>query len=823
MATQKRYIFIFSAFLFVLLTVIAFAATNANKAILYLLVLMAIASLVALVFFFQKIIYTTTKSIEKTKEENILLQKSIRAATIEFVIIDNKTNQIVYSTKPLDQLNNYIAKGKCVFEKTGFRQKCKACKLHEIFEYQNNNETIEINYEDRWFLCKNKAIKLNDNNEYTLVYLKDATAQKELLNKLLLAELDFKQILEAFPVAVVITNENHQSFLFNNASMNLFESDAKQMSDINVIRKFKLKKISEHNSYTSISDLEKYKFLNSKNQEVTIYKKEVPITLQEIEGYLQTYIDITPIELALKGEEKANRAKSEFLANMSHEIRSPMNAVVGLADVLLNHEMPANQKEYVGLIRKSADHLLSVINDILDFSKIEAGMLTLEEIPFNIREEIEFVANSNRLKAKDKGIDLIVDINNDLSLSVIGDPFRLRQVITNLVSNSLKFTDNGKIIISVEEVKHHFETVTYLFSVEDTGIGISKDKQLEIFKSFSQADNSTTRRYGGTGLGTTISKELVEMMEGEIWVESPGNISKDPKNPGSKFSFTCELMPDRVFEKNIMRKNVTSFEDFTIMVVEEHGSKHSLKDTLENLSINVVVKNEINQVIDYLKKKKGSKEMPCIIFIEHSETYDGFKAAKALEEIELVDEYIIAILSSNDETGNYARSKRLKVDYYIIKPYEIKDITGIITENFSQLQIETATLDSAERLAGSLSILVAEDNRMNQRVAQIIFKNIGYEIDIAENGNQVLDKIKNKSYDIIFMDFIMPHKDGIETTIELRKKGVKIPIVAMTGKATDEDEKLAYQAGMDGFITKPVTINSIKKWLSKWFIRNAQE
>ncbi|MGC8802745.1 MAG: ATP-binding protein, partial [Bacteroidales bacterium] len=318
----------------------------------------------------------------------------------------------------------------------------------------------------------------------------------------------------------------------------------------------------------------------SNGNEIVLYKKDIPLRLKGEEIVVQSFIDVTPIEKSRKREIAANMAKSEFLAKMSHEIRTPMNGIVGMADALLAQPLTKEQVEFVTIIKKSADTLLNILNDVLDLSKIEAGKMVLEEIPFELRKELALVTHLFKVPAEEKNIALQVEIEPSVPEKVIGDPFRLRQILTNLINNAIKFTHEGKILITVKKVEDYNRNLLLQFKVADTGIGIPKDKISRIFQSFTQVDNSTTRKYGGTGLGTTIARQLVELMNGEISVESPSGISDNPEYPGTCFTFTIELFSNEKLPKNIDTSTITTFHQIkTLLISNQAPDDNAIAET----------------------------------------------------------------------------------------------------------------------------------------------------------------------------------------------------------------------------------------------------
>ncbi|UCG28711.1 MAG: response regulator, partial [Bacteroidales bacterium] len=573
------------------------------------------------------------------------------------------------------------------------------------------------------------------------------------------------------------------------------------------------------NKFGSSFDANQFIAYEKNGNEFVIYKKDIPIVLEGEEVLLGAFIDVTPLEKARRQEVLANEAKSDFLAKMSHEIRTPLNGIIGMAEAFLHQKLSKEQQEFAVIIRKSADLLLSIINDILDFSKIEAGKMMLEEIPFRLGNELHFAIHLFSAKAFDKNLELNLHIEPDVPDNIIGDPFRLRQVISNLIDNAIKFTDEGKIEIRVTKTEEYSGNITLQFDIEDTGIGIPKENIGNIFSSYVHAKGSASRKYGGSGLGTTISKQLVNLMGGEIWVESPSRIFINPDFPGSRFSFTIEVFSNEKIKKDIDFEDITKYHQIKTLIINEKTEKDDLLlETLQNFGISSYVTNFQDKTVDLIKSNATNKnERYKMIIINDTKSFDGFHVAQKLHLEKLSDKFLLIILSGNDKKGNFARSKKLGVDYYLIQPFQSSEIFDIIQNNFTNIQLEMAESPTLDTIPNDIKILVAEDNLINQKVAKTIFKNLGFEITIAVNGDDVVQKVKETKFDIIFMDIMMPEKDGFDATEILRKEGYKFPIVALTADTNVESREKVLEVGMDDYIPKPIRVDEIKRVLIKWF------
>jgi signal transduction histidine kinase/CheY-like chemotaxis protein len=571
------------------------------------------------------------------------------------------------------------------------------------------------------------------------------------------------------------------------------------------------------NKSNSAYDTDLYFYYQREGSEVAIFKKELPCTIENKEYIISTFIDVTLVEKERKFEAAANTAKSDFLAKMSHEIRTPMNGIIGMADALSKEDVTDNQKEYISIIRRSADLLLNILDDILDYSKIEAGKMLIEEIPFNLREEVDLSVDLFRSIAEEKDLIIESNISDDVPDKIIGDPFRLRQVLSNLISNAVKFTHKGKIEVSVILEESYSGNITLLFSVADTGVGIPKEKINTVFNSFTQAETTTSRKYGGSGLGTTICKQLVSLMNGEIWVESPANLTNNKNLPGTRFNFTIEVYSNNELEKNVDFSRIKKFNQIkTLVITHNKSTKKRLYAFMEQHKMQVDTLNfgehVVTEIEEVLNNKKSNYHL--IILVDEP-GIDGLWLAKKLQADGYSNSFRIIMLSSNHHPENYIETRLAGVDYYIVQPFEHKVLKTYINECFKFL--EDVKEHKALEIKKNLKILVAEDNEINQKVAETIFRNIGFEISIASDGIEVIEMIKEDDYDIVFMDLEMPEKDGIEATMDIRSLGYQIPIVAMTASATEATKKDSLKAGMNEYTTKPVKSETVLAILEKWF------
>ncbi len=698
-------------------------------------------------------------------------------------------------------------------------------KQTALIEYE-----LIVNERATWFQTTISAMDA----ENTLWVARDITEQKQAEVELV-REKEFLAALNLnSPVAIVVLDAQQKIASCNPAFEKLYGYTSAEIIGKSLYPLINAEDtLNEANDLTQQAMLEPVHGLGRRRRKdgslVNVEIFGVPVLVNgENVNTLAIYHDITELDKARQEAEQANRAKSEFLANMSHEIRTPMNGVIGMLDLALDTPLNDEQRDYLNIASQSAEILLTLLNDILDFSKIEAGKLELEMIDFNLRTTVEDVAYGLAQRAQEKGLEMACLIHPDIKTDLCGDPGRLRQVLVNLAGNAIKFTDKGEILIRAEPVSETETHATIQFSVKDTGIGIPPDRQAAIFERFTQADGSTTRRFGGTGLGLTISKQLIEAMGGKMGLDSiPGE--------GSTFWFVA------VFQKQLHKKEngalpapSVNIRNLHILGVDDNATNRMIiAKMVEGFGCRIETAASGTSALEMLHAGYNNEDPYKVILLDmQMPDMDGEQVTRAIKADPILKDINIIVLTSMGQRGDAARLEALGCAGYLLKPVKqsllreaLETVLGQKQSGGSIGRLVTRHILNEKKRQG-MRILLAEDNPINQKLAMVLLQKAGYSVDVVENGLLAVEKVKQVKYNAVLMDVQMPEMDGLEATMRIRQEsapGEHIPIIAMTAHALKGDRERCLDAGMDDYVSKPLDPRLLMRKLDQWMAIGTEE
>jgi len=649
-------------------------------------------------------------------------------------------------------------------------------------------------------------------------FLKYIKEQKKEKMRLIESEKMFFRLIEEMPVAVILHDRNRKILKVNKRAASLFSYEREEDMEGEFYPEESVTKTGYYfaRNLGSTFNPEQFIILPGQMGETILYRNSLPLSFNGEEAVMELLTDVTLLETARKKEAKANVAKSEFLARMSYEIKTPLNGIIGITDVLSRYEMNSEIKDAIGILRRSTEILLNIINDILDFSKIETGQMVLDEKPFNFREEIAYCSELAKTFTNDKELVFKSIIEKNVPENIIADPFRIRQILTNLIIHSVTNTDKGEIILKCRTGNENNGFITLEFELLDTGHYFNEDTLQRLFGD--TIDNNETRVIKNNDksvLGAILARQLIKLMGGDLLAESPSGLSG---NKGTKISFSLVVCSSDRIIKDVNLEEIDSFSKIKAMVITGQQNRDEEIITLlhksgMNISLTTFQKNTLEQIKTNLNSS-GHRYNLLIIVDEND--FDAFEAAQAIWEKGLSKKIIVQLISARDIKGNYRKCISLGIDKYILKPVDNVKLTTAVQECFPFLQSQQAD-ESGNDIKKDIKILIVEDNKMNLKMLGTMLQTLGYKYDTSEDGYDAYLKATKNKYDLIFMDLFLPEMDGFESSRKILEHDNSVLIAAFTADTMPETKKKSELSGIREFIAKPVRIDELRKLFVKHF------
>ena len=649
------------------------------------------------------------------------------------------------------------------------------------------------------------------------IFWRHLKSQKTEMESLRASETMLFKLIEEMPVGVIVHNKNREILKANKVAADQYSYPSENEMKGKI---FPESNSSDESDYYSKNlggsfNPDQFVILVKEFGEIILYRNSISVMFLGEEATMEILIDVTVLESARKQEAKANKAKSEFLARMSYEIRTPLNGIIGMTDVLKKFHLTTEVKDIIGLLQRSTEVLLSIINDILDFSRIESGKMILDEVPFNLREEITYCIDLARTNISSNDFQLNSTVDDKIPERIIGDPFRLRQILTNLINHSVKNTEKGEVRLKcfLEDIKDGI--VTLGFEILDTGKNFDQESLKKIFGDFVNIESQKVKSNDDSVFGTILAKQLIEIMGGTLSAKSPSGISGDQ---GTKVTFTIRAYSNVRQIKELSLEKIRTFDQIRILVITGNQNRdEEILGALHRLGLAITITTFQRSTVNQIKANMNfPEEKYNLVILFDDEEFNGFEAARAIWENKLSINFIMIMISSNDKKGNYLSCITLGIDHYLIKPFDISELVNTIKNSFPYFD-HKASLVEIGNVKTDISILIIEDNKMNQNVIGTLLKSLGYSYEIADDGYAGYLLAKTKKYDLIFMDLVMPEMDGFESAQRIIKFDKSVVIVAFTADNMPETKRKAEISGIKDFIPKPVRIDDLKRLFARYF------